>query len=188
QDYGGFNLVVGDFTQGFWAWVSNRHPEHPHRAESTPRLHTRPLGAGVYGLSNAALDTPWPKTLALKSALASRVAPLATEADKLETLAVLTQALGDARPAPDALLPDTGVAPVVEQALSSAFVRVPQNRYGTRCSTVVQVGPSASTGTAPGRWQVQLDEWTHEHSRLSESAPGRVDFQARQRRSETLVW
>uniref|UniRef100_UPI003561741F NRDE family protein n=1 Tax=Hydrogenophaga sp. TaxID=1904254 RepID=UPI003561741F len=85
QDYGGFNLVVGDFTQGFWACVSNRHPKHPHRAESTPRLHTLPLGAGVYGLSNAALDTPWPKTLALKSALASRVAPLATEADKLET-------------------------------------------------------------------------------------------------------
>ena len=67
-DYGGFNLVVGDLASGFWAWVSNRDPAQPHE-EQTDRLHHRRLAPGVYGLSNAALDTPWPKTLRLKQAL-----------------------------------------------------------------------------------------------------------------------
>jgi uncharacterized protein with NRDE domain len=48
--YNGFNLLVGDWTRRELAWFSNRDPH-------TPLL----LGPGVYGLSNALLDTPWPK-------------------------------------------------------------------------------------------------------------------------------
>ncbi|MEO5661127.1 MAG: NRDE family protein, partial [Polaromonas sp.] len=61
--YGGFNLVLGDFQTDSWSWMTNRHG-----AAST--LHAQPLAPGVYALSNAALNTPWPKTTALQNALA----------------------------------------------------------------------------------------------------------------------
>lgn len=53
EDYDGFNLIVGDLTNGeFWS-VSNRDPSH---------RGARKLEVGrLYGLSNATLDVPWPK-------------------------------------------------------------------------------------------------------------------------------
>ncbi len=39
-------------------WVSNR-----------PGVQGRAIGAGTFGLCNAALDTPWPKVRALKQRL-----------------------------------------------------------------------------------------------------------------------
>ncbi|WP_132586922.1 NRDE family protein [Pseudomonas aeruginosa] len=48
-DYSGFNLLIGDRHQ-LW---------HYNPRVGPPRL----LPAGIYGLSNAALDTPWPKLL-----------------------------------------------------------------------------------------------------------------------------
>ena len=66
--YGGFNLVVGDLLAGQWHWIGNRSPDRPHDPQ-TPALFHRPLGPGLYGLSNASLDTPWPKTRRLRRAL-----------------------------------------------------------------------------------------------------------------------
>ena len=75
--YGGFNLVLGDWQTGNWTCLSNRHAEIetgggrlPAQQKPGAGWHMRALPPGVYGLSNAALDTPWPKTTALKSALA----------------------------------------------------------------------------------------------------------------------
>ena len=53
-----FNLLAGDLQASTWWWASDR---------STPQN----LDSGLYGLSNAALDTPWSKMRALKAALAS---------------------------------------------------------------------------------------------------------------------
>ena len=53
--YNGFNLIAADFAQGECYWASN-DGSHPHRLER-----------GIYGLSNAGLDTPWPKVTALKA-------------------------------------------------------------------------------------------------------------------------
>lgn len=182
--YGGFNLVVGDFSQGFWACISNRDPQRPHH-DSERRLHAQPLGSGVYGLSNAALDTPWPKTQRLKAALARSLAELNApgrqEDGGLETL---TQALGQALPAETGELPQTGVPDAIEQALSSAFVRLPQGQYGTRSSLVMRV---SAMGVDEG-WQVRLDEWTHEHGSSMASTSEPASFLARNRRSETLRW
>jgi uncharacterized protein with NRDE domain len=116
--YNGFNLLVGDGAS--LAYVSNRG--------AGPRV----LAPGVYGLSNALLDDPWPKVVRGKAVLADA---LAGPADELE--ARLFAALADRGIAPDAALPETGVGLERERALSAPFIATP--RYGTRCSTVLVV-------------------------------------------------
>ena len=133
QDHSGFNLVIGDVPARQWHWVSNRQPDR-HGKVLAGWQHQR-LGPGVYGLSNAFLDTPWPKTLKLREALSSALAPALDPA-------VLWQALADGTPAPDAELPRTGVGPEAEKQLSSAFVRFANGQYGTRVSTVLAAGLS----------------------------------------------
>ena len=146
-DYGGFNLVVGDLGTNVWAWIGNRSPDHPHR--DLPALHQRRLAPGVYGVSNATLDTPWPKTLRLKEALSSALQPQDNSTDRL------IQALADPqRPTPQSL-PNTGVPPEIEHALSSPFVDMAERGYGTRSSLVADVRRSARG------WSATLSEWTH---------------------------
>lgn len=99
--------------------------------------HGRPrtrLEKGIHALSNATLDTPWPKAEKLKARLAAALAHAAS-ADDLA--AALFDALADEEVAPDDRLPDTGVGIEMERNLSPAFIRLPQLGYGTRSSTVV---------------------------------------------------
>lgn len=117
ETYAGFNLVVGD-RECLW-YLSNR--SGPARA----------LAPGVYGVSNAALDTPWPKVQRGREGLARLVA--AGEA----TPAALLALLADATPAADAELPNTGVGVAMERVLSPLFIASPG--YGTRSSTVVVI-------------------------------------------------
>ena len=146
-DYGGFNLVVGDIGTGFWAWITNRNPAQPHTESAVP-LYSQRLLPGVYGLSNAALDTPWPKTQRLKAALTSAL----QVTDGVH--APLGQALADHRTSSDGL-PSTGVPREIEQALSSPFVDMADRGYGTRSSLVMDVTVSG------GGWRAALCEWTH---------------------------
>ena len=142
----GFNLYTSDLsrTDG-GVWLNNRPAQQ------------RRLGAGVFGLSNAALDTPWPKVQRLKQRLMGAVTSAVTSAvtagddsGGLDALMQsLLQALADAEPATDATLPATGVPQLRERQLSSAFIRIESavaggSVYGTRCSTVVVVERSAS--------------------------------------------
>ncbi len=114
-DYAGFNLLVGDREQ---LWYLNSLEGRP-----------RPLPAGVYGLSNAALDTPWPKLNALRDRLATRHD---ASADSLLSL------LHDDHIYADALLPKTGVSPDLERMLSAAFIRGSQE-YGTRACSLLRL-------------------------------------------------
>lgn len=141
--YGGFNLVLGDFQTGRWTWLSNRIFDAAaglaaHRPQPV-NWQSRALAPGIYGLSNAALDTPWTKTLFLKAALAdSLVANKSTSTAELE--AALWEALSDrVRAGPDDL-PDTGLPAAIESVLSSAFVADASRGYGTRCSTLLIAG------------------------------------------------
>ena len=118
--YNGFNLLAGD--AGHASWVSNR-AQRP-----------RSLGNGVHGVSNALLDTPWPKLSRAKESLA------AWAARGEESLSPLFDALADRTPAPDHALPTTGVPLEWERLLSPPFIV--SERYGTRCSTVLAVGRS----------------------------------------------
>jgi uncharacterized protein with NRDE domain len=120
--HNGFNLVAADFRRGECFWASNT-AAYPLRLER-----------GLYGLSNAGLDTPWPKVQRLKAQLRESL----TAAESVDELAAqLFAALADRAPAPDDSLPSTGVRLELERQLSSAFIRTPDQSYGTRCSTLI---------------------------------------------------
>lgn len=118
QAFAGFNLLVDDGRS--LGWLSNRG--------GAPRM----LRRGVYGVSNALLDTPWPKVVRGKEALRDA---LAGPEERLES--ALFTALRDEAWAPDEALPDTGVGIERERWLSSMFIVSPE--YGTRASTVLLV-------------------------------------------------
>jgi uncharacterized protein with NRDE domain len=148
-DYGAFNLVVGDFHARAWHWLGNRDPGAPHGAEASV-LHRRALGAGIHGLSNASLNTPWPKTRRLKAAVGESLASAS------DWLSPLSRALTHDRPVQDPELPHTGVPDDLERALSSPFVRMAGRAYGTRTSQVVSVRAQAQG------FAVTVQEWTHD--------------------------
>ena len=129
QGHNPFNLLCGEIDTGQWWWADDRAP--------TPT----PLGAGLYGLSNAALDTPWPKVQRLKTAMSAALAA-SPSGEVLE--AALFAALADHAPVPDAALPRTGVGLERERSLAPAFIRMPDAQYGTRCSTLLIVERQAS--------------------------------------------
>ena len=114
-DYAGFNLLLGDTQQ---LWHFNQQQDLAQR-----------LPAGLYGLSNANLDSLWPKLQRAKTALADCLHQPATTP--------LLDLLLDAQPAVDADLPDTGVGLQVERLLSTVFIASPG--YGTCASTALIV-------------------------------------------------
>ena len=145
RSYGGCNLLMGDFLRGEWTWASNRGhvAALPLNSQQTPSgWHTTALSPGIYGLSNALLDTPWPKTLALKAAMTSALRKAEEAADTAVLASTLWAALGNSERAALADLPSTGVANDFEHALSSALIDVPErgvSGYGTRCSSLLWI-------------------------------------------------
>lgn len=127
--YNGFNLIAADFARGDCWWLSSARAS-PVRLES-----------GVFGLSNGLLDEPWPKVVRLREQLGEAVLavsdgqPAGAGADALAQ--ALLKALADPTIAPDDQLPSTGVPLALERQLSATFIRTPDGRYGTRCSTVL---------------------------------------------------
>ena len=154
-EFGGFNLVLGDVTTAVWHWVSNRLDGARVPPEQWP---SRRLAPGIYAVSNAALNTPWPKTVQLTAALTDALAQSDTQA-QLE--ATLWSALASRVRCPPQQLPATGVPQAVELALSSVCVDFSEMAYGTRSSTLV-VG-TAPEGRASGSkpWDVSIQEHTH---------------------------
>jgi len=114
--FAGFNLLLWNGTELRYL---NNHP----------RFVSRPVPPGVHVVSNADLDTPWPKTEKLRRAMEAWVA--SGKGDDTPLLA----ALADRAVAPDADLPDTGVGLDLERRLSPAFIV--DSTYGTRCTTLV---------------------------------------------------
>ncbi|WP_295957472.1 NRDE family protein [Rhodoferax sp.] len=105
--------------------------------ESRQKRHFQPA-PGVWAVSNADFNTPWPKLVRLRSGLVSalhthQAAASPTIAPALE--ATLWPLLADTRMANDAELPATGVSLALERTLSAAFICTPH--YGTRASTLV---------------------------------------------------
>ena len=130
--YPAFNLLAGD--AGSMAVLESRSGV------------VRTLEAGVYGLSNHLLDSPWPKLVRTRSGLAKI---LAERPDEDTMKAGLLALLRDPTQAAEAQLPFTGVSAEWERLLSAAFIRAPG--YGTRCSSIVLVDTAGNTS---------LHEWT----------------------------
>lgn len=118
--FGAFNLLLSDGQT--LSYASNR-----------PEPRWQPVAPGVHAISNAGLNTPWPKTLRLRAALQAWLDEGREEVEPLFT------ALADDRAPADAELPDTGVGLDLERLLAPPFIR--SARYGTRASSVVLLGP-----------------------------------------------
>lgn len=132
QEYSGFNLLLSD---GHALWYgSNR---------ATP--FARELPPAVYGLSNEALDTPWPKLTRVRAGLQGW---LGEGPDA--PVEALFSLLADRTRADDATLPDTGLERHWERVLSAPFVQDPG--YGTRCSTVLLLEPAGGCYLAERRF------------------------------------
>ena len=155
--FGGFNLVLGDVQRNDWMWMTNRS------VASASNWHSQTLPPGVYGLSNAALDTPWPKTVALKKVLSAAL----FQENLLQS--PLWAALGNRARVPFLNLPTTGVSSAMEAALSSVFVDFPEHGYGT-CSSTVLVAGRTLEPTANRSLQIEITEQTHLHA-FTETLP-----------------
>ncbi len=122
HEYGRFNLLL-------WDGASL------HCVGNHPRFHAQEVAPGLHALSNAELDTDWPKARRAKHALSHWLSGQADAPDTHADAEPLFVALADTAPAADAELPDTGVGLEIERRLSPPFVV--GDTYGTRCSTLV---------------------------------------------------
>jgi len=122
--YSGFNLLVGG-TRSLY-YFSNRGPNAPTA-----------LAPGVYGLSNHLLDTPWPKLARTRERFNALLAQQEIAPEDLFTM------LGDREQASGADLPSTGLPEDWERVVSSPFIV--NERYGTRCSSVLLVERTGRT-------------------------------------------
>lgn len=145
--YNGCNLVLGDVIDGQWAWLTNRDPTIPCSEDTVPDTAVvrvggwwgRALPPGLYALSNAALDTPWPKVRHLKTALSTGLVATdhATAGD------ALLRALQKHVPHPDAW----------QHVEASPFVHLSSRRYGTRSSLIARWDRHGTLNVA---------EWTYD--------------------------
>lgn len=116
QEYPGYNLLAGNIEELYY--YSNR---------GGPLQKVEP---GVHGVSNHLLNTDWPKVERGKAGLASIISE-----EKPDLVNRLFDHLENADPAPDHLLPSTGVSLEWERLLSPMFIK--SEGYGTRSSTVI---------------------------------------------------
>lgn len=122
-DYAGFNLLLGD---GDVLWYFSNSIAQPGQNYRAPRE----LAPGIYGLSNAQLDTPWPKVATGKQRFEKMIAgDVSVEHEQLLTL-VSNRDLAD----PEALH-NLDMGTEMEQLLSAQFIR--SETYGTRSSTTM---------------------------------------------------
>lgn len=126
DQYAGFNLLLGD-RDSLW-YFSNSCPPGENQA--------RKLAPGTYGLSNARLDTPWPKVETGKETLARALqGPVSHD--------VLARAVSDQRLASLGELSAQGLDGDMDQLLSAQFIA--NEQYGTRATTTLWVDGEGDT-------------------------------------------
>ncbi|MGI9221817.1 MAG: NRDE family protein [Woeseiaceae bacterium] len=140
DDYAGFNLLVSDGRT--LAYLSNR--------SST----SGELAPGIYGLSNATLDTPWEKVERSKRKLNELTTSKAVNETSLMRL------LADREKGPTEEAKAEHLPFATAHAITAPFIVLPE--YGTRCSTVV----IADQG---GQWQFAERRFAADGSRSGES-------------------
>lgn len=113
--YDGFNLLLSDGNGLFY--LSNYSPE------------IRELKPGIYGLSNALLNDPWPKVELARIQLDQLTKSDFSTNDLLSILK-------STETYPDGQLPETGVPLEMERSLSAQLIRMSRN-YGTVSAAAV---------------------------------------------------
>lgn len=116
DEYNGFNLLTYD------------GGEVCHYSNYEGKVNR--LSSGIYGLSNALLDTAWPKVEKLKKRFSEIIS---TDVNHEALLDLLV----DPSLADDDQLPDTGVGYDMEKMLSAICIK--SEKYGTCCSTILTI-------------------------------------------------
>jgi uncharacterized protein with NRDE domain len=124
SELGPFNLLAGDREQ---LWYCSTHSE------------PRAVASGVHALSNGLLDESWPKSRRVSTAMSGLFRRQA-ESDPER----LFELMNDRQCAEDDELPSTGIGLETERLLSPPFIVTP--RYGTRCTTIVNLGSQCWVG------------------------------------------
>ncbi|CZR07010.1 NRDE family protein [Trichococcus collinsii] len=119
-DYNGFNLIIGS--------SDSLH----HYNNILDEINV--LQIGNHTISNATLDTPWPKVTRTKAAMAELAysSPLDEEA--------IFRIMADRTPPPDDHLPDLPLDLPILRAVSANFIQT--ERYGTRSTSLILIDHS----------------------------------------------
>lgn len=115
--YNGFNLLIGDRENLFYY--------------SNIEFLIKKVEPGLYCISNALFDTPWPKVEFAKNKLADIISAENISGEEIFKL------LGNDHKFPDDNLPDTGFNIELERNLSPVFIKSPF--YGTRSSNFITI-------------------------------------------------
>lgn len=145
SSYAGFNLVFGSSSQLFY--YTNRSTDG-----------TGPLSTGIHCISNAVLDTPWPKVVLAKKLLAEMIAAGELTAERLFDL--LNRSEQEEEQKREDLSDER------RRVLSRSSIRVFFPRFGTRSSTVILYKRDGSihfeerTYYPPGIKKFDWNRWT----------------------------
>lgn len=133
-DYAGFNLLVGDH-HSLWYFTNSDD------------LAPRCLLPGIYGLSNATLDTPWPKVELGKTKLRAlhKKGGISHEA--------LAATVADRQLADRGSLASQGLDGAMDPVLSAQFIVT--DAYGTRSSTTLWTDADARISWREQRFNEQ---------------------------------
>ncbi|PLW83554.1 hypothetical protein CWI75_04165 [Kineobactrum sediminis] len=132
-EYAGFNLLVGAGEQ-LWYFSNSSADNNP-----------RHLAAGIYGLSNASLDTPWPKVVLGKQRLQHLLETSPPTHDGLR------EVVADRRPAAPEDLHPLGLHETMDRQLSAQFIDA--GAYGTRSTTTLWLQKHPDDPTALAHWR-----------------------------------
>lgn len=129
DQYNGFNLVLADFFSKSLVYVTNRPKDGNFISEVSPGIHV---------LTNASLDSPWPKAQRLHHNFRELLAEYGE--DELPTKEMVSNLLTDTTKDNESMFPGV-LPPELEYQLSSIYVDVkrPQGNYGTRNQSAVSV-------------------------------------------------
>lgn len=115
--YSGFNLLAGSARQLYY--LNNINGDY------------RPIVPGIHGISNAFLDTSWPKVEKARNEFEE-----ITSSETIDKEAIF-QLLETSDPFPEEFLPDTGLSKEMEKEVSPIFIET--EGYGTRCSSLLMI-------------------------------------------------
>jgi uncharacterized protein with NRDE domain len=139
--YNGFNLIAGTLDKLFY--ISNKK-------ESIYKIEP-----GYHAISNAFLNTSWPKSDWAREKLKSCLETNGLNEEQMFSL------LLDTRQYPPEKLPQTGLSAELEKTVSSVFIQ--SENYGTRSSTLVYMNGNGEVTFVertfrPGTQQVETEK------------------------------
>ncbi|GLJ21309.1 hypothetical protein SUGI_0391570 [Cryptomeria japonica] len=176
EEYNGFNLILMDLCSGKIAYVTNR-------AEGTS-CSVKEVSPGMHVLSNAQLDTPWPKVQRMRCKFEELLQKFGQ--DEIPETQIIENIMKDTVHADRTMLPITGCDPDWEYELSPIFIETESDRgpYGTRSMVVLSLKPTGQLTfyeqyLEEGKWkehkltyEIKLDKLNCESKVLTDEMEG----------------